>query len=177
MVQFKTKTKIFIQKDIHSIECGKFNIIIHSIELEENHLKLKKKGQKIGLEPSLNDLRWVWDILQGPFLQTKTRIYIQKDYSFFRVQNIHSRRILTFFKISRIFIQNIVFFFKSWIFKTNIHLLKYLEYSFKKSFFFKSRISIQKNIHFFQKKAVPSTPTKAPGGQGGGAQSRGSLYI
>ena len=64
---------------------------------------------------SLNDLRW--DILQRPFLQTKTRIYIQKDFLESRmfIQNKDS-----FLKKSRTFIQ------KNHVFKIqNIHQKKY----------------------------------------------------
>ena len=50
-IQFKTKSKIFIQNNIHSIECGKLNEIIHSKEFEENHSKLKKRGQNMVSEP------------------------------------------------------------------------------------------------------------------------------
>ena len=45
MIQFKTKPKIFIQKNICSIEKGKFNRIIHSKEFEENHSRLRKKAK------------------------------------------------------------------------------------------------------------------------------------
>ena len=50
-IQFKTKSKIFIQKNIHSIEYGKFNKSIHSKEFEENH-SILKKGQNMVSEPS-----------------------------------------------------------------------------------------------------------------------------
>ena len=36
MIQFKTKYKIFIQKNIHSTESIVFNGIIHSKKIEEN---------------------------------------------------------------------------------------------------------------------------------------------
>ena len=88
MIQFKTKSKINIKKySFNWVRKIQYNYSFN--RTWGKSFKIKKKGQKIGLEPSLNDLRWVWDILQGPFLQTKTRIYIQKDYSFFIIQNIH----------------------------------------------------------------------------------------
>ena len=52
MIQFKTKSKIFIQKNIHSIEYRKFNTIIHSKEFEKNHSKLKRRRPKYGFRPS-----------------------------------------------------------------------------------------------------------------------------
>ena len=36
---------MFIKKNIHLIEYGKFNRIIHSKEFEENHSKLKEQAK------------------------------------------------------------------------------------------------------------------------------------
>ena len=41
-IQFKTKSRIVIQKNIHSIEHRIFNRIIHSKELKENYSKFRK---------------------------------------------------------------------------------------------------------------------------------------
>ena len=40
-IQFKTKSKIFIQKNIHSTESIVFNGIIHSKKIEENYSKFQ----------------------------------------------------------------------------------------------------------------------------------------
>ena len=41
MIQFKTKSRIFIQKNIHSIEYRIFTINIHSKEFKENYSKFQ----------------------------------------------------------------------------------------------------------------------------------------
>ena len=51
-IQLKTNSKIFIEIYINSIEYRKFNRIIPSNEFEENHSKLKRKGQNMVSEPS-----------------------------------------------------------------------------------------------------------------------------
>ena len=53
--QFKTKYRIFIQKDIHSIEYKIFNRIIHSKEFKENYSKFQK-GPKYGFGALLRPL-------------------------------------------------------------------------------------------------------------------------
>ena len=47
-IKFKTKSEIFIQKNIHSIESGIFNRIIHSPKKQENYSKF----QNMVSEPS-----------------------------------------------------------------------------------------------------------------------------
>ena len=44
-IKFKTKSKIFIQKNIHSIESRIFNRIIHSQKNEENYSKFQNKAK------------------------------------------------------------------------------------------------------------------------------------
>ena len=87
-IQFKTKSGIFIQKNIHSIESRIFNRIIHSQKMRKiiQNSKMRPKygfgpfwGPCIGNRPPemdwnrshwwpLNDFRWVWDIWQQPLL-------------------------------------------------------------------------------------------------------------
>ena len=81
----------------------------------------------------LNDLGWVWNIFRRPFLtrapgQTKTRIYIKKDYSV--VQNHSFKTNIHCLKKTRTLIQNEYFFFQV----QNIH-------SKKDSFFKRGRIA------------------------------------
>ena len=44
-IQFKTKSGMFIQKNIHSIGSRIFNRIIHSQKKEENYSKFQKKAK------------------------------------------------------------------------------------------------------------------------------------
>ena len=90
-----------------------------------------------------NDPLMIWDKFEtfcnNRFCKLKPE-YIFKRIIFFLGSRLFIQNKYSFFEISRMFIQKIVFF-KSKTFKTNIHFSKYLEYSFKKSFF------LIQNIH------------------------------